>query len=171
MTMTPNILALDVHYEIQRAIAAAVGFCGWDALQSNSELVVVLDQVADYQPGEFYRRELPCLLALVDRLDALPDFLLIDGYVWLDGNQRPGLGAKLYEALDKQVPIIGVATTRFHAAVTIEVLRGTSRSPLFVTAVGVDTELAATWIQKMAGSHRIPTLLRQVDQLCRNYVS
>jgi deoxyribonuclease V len=123
--------------------------------------------VEPYQSGQFYRRELPCILAVLKSLPELAQVIIIDGYVWL-GDHRPGLGAHLYEALGQQVAVVGVAKTRFVRAEPVElVLRGRSRSPLYVTAVGMDLAEAASRIRTMHGSYRIPTLLKRVDQLSR----
>jgi deoxyribonuclease V len=65
-----------------------------------------------------------------------------------------------------KIPVVGVAKTKFHGAVPVEVLRG-SGSPLFVTAVGLTLPEAANCIRDMHGPYRIPTLLRRVDQLAR----
>ena len=93
--------------------------------------------------------------------------MIIDGYVWL-GGQRPGLGGHLHEVLGQQVAIIGVAKTQFAGAEPVElVLRGQSRTPLYVSAVGMDLATAASHIRAMHGPHRIPTLLKRVDQLSR----
>ena len=91
--------------------------------------------------------------------------IIIDGYVWLDANHRPGLGAILHEALGKRVPVVGVAKTVFGDALSwcIPVVRGVSRRPLFVTAAGINAEEAAKGVHTMHGLHRIPTLLKLVD--------
>ena len=47
------------------------------------------------------------------------------------------------------------------------VLRGRSAAPLYVTAVGLDVDDAATHVRRMHGDHRVPTLLRRLDHLCR----
>src|SRR5262249_3377341 len=124
---------------------------------------------APYLPGQFYRRELPCLLAvLAPRLDEVR-IVLVDGYVWLRDEHSPGLGAHLYEALGRRVAVIGVAKSCFQSAgVAKAVLRGGSKRPLFVTAAGLDLITAATCVRRMHGGYRIPTLLRRVDQCCRN---
>ena len=63
---------------------------------------------------------------------------------------------------------IGVAKTAYRGAAFAErVLRGTSQSPLFVTGVGIEASEAAALVAAMHGPHRIPTLLRRVDQLAR----
>ena len=121
-----------------------------------------------YEPGSFYKRELPILLALLQQLERRPPTIIVDGYVWLDGDHRPGLGAILYQELAEQSAIIGVAKTSFgDASWCIPVLRGESRRPLFVSAVGMDAEEAAKGVQAMHGRHRIPTVLQLVDREAR----
>jgi deoxyribonuclease V len=73
----------------------------------------------------------------------------------------------LHEALGGAVPVVGVAKTRFASAAAVDVVRGDSQKPLFVTAAGVDVEWAAEQVKRMHGPYRIPTLLKRVDQLCR----
>ncbi|MCB9920642.1 MAG: hypothetical protein H6822_00590 [Planctomycetaceae bacterium] len=64
--------------------------------------------------------------------------------------------------------IIGVAKTRFATATSeVEVFRGTSQRPLFVSAAGIDQHIAADSIRRMHGENRIPTLLKRVDTLSR----
>ena len=55
--------------------------------------------VAAYVPGQFYRRELPCLLAVFGLVRQPLEIILIDGYVWLDAQGMPGLGGHLFDAL------------------------------------------------------------------------
>lgn len=160
-----RIVALDVDYRDSAAMAAGVWFHGWAAESSECERVVAIRGVAEYQPGEFYRRELPCLLQLL--AEGPPaDVVIVDGYVWLREG-RPGLGAHLFEALGRRAKVIGVAKTRFVSAAAVPLLRGGSRSPLFVTAGGASAQEAAAWIAGMSGPYRLPTLLKQVDRLAR----
>jgi deoxyribonuclease V len=131
---------------------------------------VACHEIADYRPGEFYRRELPCLLGVLARGPA-PAVVVIDGYVWL-GPVRPGLGAHLYEALRRSAGVIGVAKTRFARATgAVPILRGRSRSPLYITAIGLDVAEAARWVSGMHGAYRLPTLLKRVDRLARTWAA
>ena len=57
-----NIACVDVDYRGNIAVAAGLWFCGWSAGTADRQEVAVIQGVAPYQPGEFYRRELPCLL-------------------------------------------------------------------------------------------------------------
>lgn len=160
------LICLDVDYRSDHAVAAAVAFNDWGDEYAVEEQTAMISPVEAYVPGQFYRRELPCLLAVLQKLTQPPRLVVVDSYVLLSGNS-PGLGAYLYEALNRQVPVIGVAKTRFHSAPATEILRGGSHSPLFVTAIGIDVKVAATSVQRMHGPYRIPTLLKRVDQLCR----
>ncbi len=163
------IACLDVHYRdtSASACAAAVTFLGWTDADVIDAKVVQVQDVEPYEPGQFYRRELPCLLAVLQTLPPV-DAVLIDGYVWLADESRPGLGAHLHQALGGKIPVIGAAKTKFHGAgQACEVLRGESRRPLYVTAAGMEVNLAAEHVRSMHGVYRIPTLVAWVDQLCR----
>jgi deoxyribonuclease V len=147
-------------------VAGAVWFRAWGASAAESEATATVRGVAEYRPGAFCRRELPCLLAAL-ALGPEPDVIIVDGYAWLGGG-RPGLGAALYEALGRRAAVVGVAKTRFAgAADAVPVLRGGSRSPLYVTAAGLDPAGAARRVAGMHGAHRMPTLLRRADRLAR----
>ena len=98
--------------------------------------------------------------------------IIIDGYVYLDRDGRPGLGARLYEALQGKVPVVGVAKTALRDDDwSIPVLRGVSKTPLRVTAIGMDQTEAAAHVRAMAGAYRIPEMLKQVDQMARDYAA
>jgi hypothetical protein len=53
-------------------VAACVCFGAWPDGISALESVVHIRDVAPYQSGQFYRRELPCILAVLDGLSELP---------------------------------------------------------------------------------------------------
>ena len=67
---------------------------------------------------------------------------IVDGYVWLGDESHPGLGGHLYAALDRKIQVVGVAKTHFVGAAPVNV-------------------------QAMHGAHRLLTLLKRVDALCR----
>lgn len=157
--------ALDVGYrEEVGSVTAGVCFHTWEAEESLWEALVRSTTVpAPYEPGSFYKRELPCLLLLIQQVPSV-DVLIIDGYV--DLQDRKGLGRYLYEATG--TPVVGVAKTVFHGhSGVVEVLRGESARPLFVSAAGVDLNQAASGVRAMSGPFRIPTLLKRVDALSR----
>jgi deoxyribonuclease V len=164
------IACVDVAYHATGATAACVLFRDWGDASPERELVVPIEQVEPYEPGQFYRRELPCLRAVLATVDEPLRAIVVDGYVWLGVAREPGLGAHLFAALGERVPVIGVAKTRYRGADSAhEIRRGESQAPLFVTAAGLDPAEAARRIAEMHGPYRIPTMLRKVDQLCRGH--
>lgn len=161
-------VALDVGYPNRGALAACVGFLDWTDAEPDLTLTAQIPEVEEYVPGQFYQRELPCLLAVLKKLEDTPDTIVIDGQVHLDDAEKPGLGMHLFEALNREVPVIGVAKSSFRGLTrAIEVYRGGSERPLFVTAAGMSDRDAADRIQQMRGEFRIPTLLKKVDQMSR----
>jgi deoxyribonuclease V len=157
---------LDVHYTSTGASVGCVLFSDWSDARPAREVREVVSVSAAYEPGSFYKRELPGLLHVLEPLRDQVELAIVDGYVWLDAHGRPGLGAHLHHALG--VPVIGVAKTAFQgSSFAIPVLRGTSKKPLHVTAVGIEVQAAARLIQAMHGEHRLPTLLKRADHLAR----
>ena len=159
---------VDVQYGEREARAACVLFTEWTDATPARELVTVVRDPAPYEPGALYKRELPCLLAVLAPVRASLEVVLVDGYVWLDAAGRKGLGAHLHEALDGRVPVIGVAKTAFKGSdFAVAVTRGASAKPLYVTAAGIDARVAAEKVRGLHGSFRLPTLLQRVDRLAR----
>ena len=158
--------AVDVHYPPSGGARAALVGASDAAFSSiTCQKTVFVAEAAAYQPGSFYKRELPPLRAVLAGLDDV-GLLVIDGYVDLDPAGRPGLGAHVHEEFG--IPVIGVAKTRFASAThAVPVLRGTAARPLYVTAAGIPAADAAELIRAMAGKFRFPDALRRVDALAR----
>ena len=163
------LVCLDVDYRDEVAVAACVGFGAWASDIVLYECARETGRPEEYEPGQFYRRELPCLLEVLSTLPKQPAVIIIDGYVWLGAGRKKGLGAHLFDSIDGQTPVVGVAKNRFHSAVdAVEVRRGSSERPLYVTSTGMTVEDAAAGVESMAGPHRIPAMLKRVDRLCRD---
>ena len=162
--------ALDVHYQNDKARAVCILFRDW---KDNSVHVVYSKEIAAvqaYEPGAFYKRELPCLLQVLTDVEIKNlEVVIIDGYVYLDDKKTFGLGGYLYEAVHQQVPVIGVAKTRFYNNTknVVELKRGSSKNPLYITAIGIEVQKAAENIGSMAGTYRVPDLLKQLDRITR----
>ncbi|MGD0560075.1 MAG: endonuclease V [Streptosporangiaceae bacterium] len=158
--------AVDVYYPSDGDARAALVLAK-DATFSTVESTATASGpvAAEYQSGEFYRRELPALRPLLASITEI-ELLIVDGYVDLDPDGRPGLGAYVHDEFG--MPVIGVAKSLFRTAThAIPVLRGTSNRPLFVTAAGVPLPDAAQLVLQMNGDYRIPEALRLVDALTR----
>lgn len=160
------ILAVDVYYGDFGARAVGLIFPLWTSEKPAGIIIQLIPQVEAYEPGAFYKRELPCILQVLKQTDLKQlAYIIIDGYVILDDAGTYGLGGYLFEALERKTPVIGVAKTRFLRNTRLHkaVLRGQSNNPLFVTALGVDLEEAAGFIRQMSGPNRMPDLLKQLD--------
>ncbi|WP_163542303.1 endonuclease V [Occultella kanbiaonis] len=158
--------AVDVQYDGIGATAALVVCCELTFSTVVSEHVVDLSRAAPYEPGALFKRELPCIRAVL-ALGPPLELLVIDGYATLDPEGRPGLGAHAADAFG--IPVIGVAKTPFRTAThAFQISRGAASRPLYVTAAGgLDVAEAARIVSAMAGPHRIPAALARVDRLAR----
>lgn len=161
------IVAIDVSYdEDESAVAAAVVFKKYPDTGPVARYTARINKFGKYVPGQFFRRELPCLLAVLAEVNEKLDTIIIDGYVML--GQKPGLGYHLWEKLYRKVAVIGVAKTLLVNANPIKIHRGKSNRPLYITSIGMNPVAAAEYVSKMYGSYRIPELLKQADNLARN---
>jgi deoxyribonuclease V len=167
------IAVLDAAYSEKASAVACVMIEAWKSSRPLDEFALRRGAQKAYAPGEFYRRELPLLLAGLGKIADQPAVVVIDGYVWLDARGRRGLGACLFEELGQASAVVGVAKTRLAGAEGFAecVMRGKGSSPLYVTAAGMEADEAATHIREMHGEHRLPTHLAMADRLARNALS
>jgi len=165
------ILAFDTYYFDGKAKTVCVEFQEWNQSTDFKIHTEIIDNVAEYIPGEFYKRELPCILSLLNQMDLKKvEAIVVDGFVYLDDEKKYGLGGHLYEKLNQEIPIIGVAKTNFASIEKNKraLFRGDSQKPLYVTAIGIELEDAFQKIESMAGEFRMPTLLKEMDRLTKD---
>jgi hypothetical protein len=75
------LIALDVAYRESQGYAVAVAFPDWASDTVSAVHTATIEQVPAYEPGAFYRRELPCLLAVLAQVATARGELL--GGRWL----------------------------------------------------------------------------------------
>lgn len=186
-------IAIDTYYYSDtEAKTVGVIFENWDDSEPLEIKEAWSHEFGPYIPGEFYKRELPCMLDLLLTIPDLKDFdaIIIDGLAHLpmtdDRKVAEGLGIHLENELERRgiidrttdyginhVGIIGVAKSRFSAADKdpgiSKLYRGTAKTPLYIdtTWFGYSSASAAECIKSMHGEHRIPTLLKLVDTLTK----
>lgn len=163
------ILAIDVHYRQDFAKAVGVLF-NWDDEQPQEIINTIIENAEEYIPGQFYKRELPSILKIIEKVNSSTlDVIIIDGHVYIDDQENYGLGAHLYYNLNEKIPVIGVAKTSFHTNhKTIGIIyRGESRKPLYVSTIGIDKSFAIEQIRNMKGKYRIPSILKQLDTITK----
>ncbi len=165
------ILAFDTYYFDNKAKTVCLSFEDWNIEYNYNVFTEIIYDVEEYVSGEFYKRELPCILSLLSKIELEKiTAIIIDGFVFLNDENKFGLGAYLYEKLDKKIPIIGVAKKDFATIQNnrLELYRGKSKNPLFITSVGIDLVQASQKIREMNGEYRIPTLLKKLDRLTKD---
>lgn len=87
------IIAVDVYYEENQAKSAGVIFQDWEDATPLDIIVSYTDNPQAYEPGSFYKRELPCIQELLKLTDMSQiHTIVVDGYVYLDQEGKPGLG-------------------------------------------------------------------------------
>ena len=158
------ILAFDTFYFENKAKTVCLKF---DYTEKNlTTYSEIIENCNEYIPGEFYRRELPCIISLLKQINTKDvNLIIVDGFVYLDDNFKMGLGAHLFKSLQNKIPIIGVAKTNFATIeeLKISVFRGKSKKPLYVSSIGIGLKEAAKMIEDMDGEYRIPNLLKTLD--------
>lgn len=169
------IYAFDTFYHDHSALTVCIGFENWQSKDLSFCCTKTRQMTADYVSGQFYKRELPCILDFMDKevRTEEQDLIIVDGYVFLDDEGKLGLGGHLFHALGCKTPVIGVAKTNFLTLLNLkkEVLRGQSAKPLYITAIGVDLSVASAGVSQMTGNFRIPDLLKKLDMLTKSAVT
>ncbi|MEV0426599.1 deoxyribonuclease V [Micromonospora sp. NPDC050495] len=185
-TAPTTVAGLDVAYaERGDRLAAAVTVLDAGTLAVVDEAVSVGRPAFGYVPGLFAFRELPALLAALDRLTVRPELLVCDGH-GLAHPRRFGLACHL--GLVTGLPAIGVAKTplvgewappgpergawsalRDGGEVVGRVLRTRDGvKPVFVS-VGhrMSLDNAADRVLALCPRYRLPETTRTADRLCR----
>lgn len=165
------IYCFDTYYFDDKAQTSCIGISDWSSDAVDFECNETIEGVPAYESGAFYKRELPCLTSILEKIELNPqqDIIVIDGFVVLDDSGKPGLGGYLFDFLESRIPVIGVAKNNFFTINDLkrEVYRGESEKPLYVTSKGIDLDAACSHIKQMHGDFRIPTILKLVDSYCR----
>jgi len=177
------ILALDSYYKADICNTSLVVFKYLDSDKPLYTDTIYTKVTSDYIPGEFYKRELPGIIKILEKLkneklDIWNDitFIITDSFITLknDDNEWDGLGAYLDKYLKsngENKTIWGVAKSNFGRCYEISkaTFRGKSSKPLYVQVTNNCIKLAVWAVQKMHGEYRIPTMLKLVDQLSRKF--
>ena len=71
------VLSFDVHYRNNKAKVVGILF-EWDDISSRQIIIEFVDNVDEYISGEFYKRELPCLIKIIEKNSIARIFPRID---------------------------------------------------------------------------------------------
>lgn len=180
-----TVAGLDVGYaSSDDRIAAAVVVLDASTLETLDEAVVLGTSDFPYVPGLFAFREMPSLLAALDRLTVSPDLLVCDGQ-GVAHPRRFGLACHLGVLTD--LPSVGVAKTPMGRFDAPEHRRGATTDllmdgevvgralrtqdgvkPVFVS-VGhkLDLDRACAEVLRLCTDFRLPETTRRADSLGR----
>ena len=162
-------LLVAVQVDGEQANAAAVAFDAWDAPEATKTYFTHVAQVGKAVRGELDLRELPCVMQLLAEHKLEPELVLIEGFVYLDADDTPGLGQRLFEALGGKVPVVGLSKKSLpELSSQFEVMREDETPPLIVTSVGLDIGAAKVRVRSMHGRKRVPTLMKLAARLAKN---
>jgi len=168
------ILAFDTYYNDENAKTVCLVFNNWTDSEPTNIYEEILNGIEKYEPGSFYKRELPCILSLLKKVEIeIKNItaIIVDGFVLLDDDNKLGLGGYLYEQLNSKTAVIGVAKSGFYQNKknVKELLRGESKKPLFISAMGIELNSAFEHIKSMYGIYRMPRLLQILDSKTKEY--
>lgn len=165
-------VAFDVHYYDNFAIVGFVLFENELSSEPYKTGQIRCDSVEPYISGQFYKRELPCLLKAVEEIKEQINLIYIDANVWLDDDKK-GLGKYLFDSINHTIPVIGVSKSCFNKETELirPVHRQSSKNPLYVSSVGIELENACEKVKMMNGDFRLPKMIKLADSVCRNIIT
>ena len=90
-------LIIDVNYGADEALAAGIIFNNWNDAEPSCVITAVITKIEPYEPGMFYKRELPCVQKILNLVSEINPpinlkYIIVDGYVWL-GINKPGMAS------------------------------------------------------------------------------
>lgn len=170
-------LAVDTYYYSDTlALTVGVLFNRWTDDEPAEIISSICTEFSSYIPGEFYKRELPCVLGLLEKVDMDKiETIIVDGFLRLrfnDSTEKDGLGKKLFDSLNMPgLKVIGLAKSDFCRTdeISASLLRGSAVNPLWVQGIGLPDNVAAENIKMMSGKSRIPKLLKILDKETKKY--
>jgi len=163
------IIDADYNEEMRKAHVAGI-LCSSPLDDSGTRTVTaIVHNIEEYCPGQFYRRELKCVDAILSQLDlAEIELVIVDGFADF-GTEDRSLGTYVFD--NYHIPVIGIAKNPYAPCkvANTEVCRGTSARPLFVTAKGMPHAEAKKIVRHMAGDNRLPILVKIADKCARDW--
>jgi deoxyribonuclease V len=149
--------------------AAGVAFEDWGDAEAARTVAARVPAGPKPARGEPDVRALPALLQLLQDHRLQPDAIVVDDAVHLDPQDTPGLGRRLFDALDGKVPVIGASKAAMAGGTPaqFEVHREDEAAPLTVTCAGIDLGAAKARVRAMHGRKRVPTLLKLAARLAK----
>ena len=163
------IIDADYDEELKKGHAAGVVAEKITDEKATGIVTAIVDNIGEYIPGQFYKRELKIAEAVISQLRIQDiELIVVDGYAD-SGTEEHALGTFVYEKYN--IPVIGIAKNKYPRCTIpdTEVYRGESKKPLYVTSKGISHEEAKKYVEEMAGEYRLPFLVKYADKAARDW--
>lgn len=178
------ILITDVCYDEQNNSAhiGGITFSDWTSDDVIDKFEIDKTGIdAEYIPGEFYKREMPCLIKLWNSIpeDVKKNIstVIVDGFydIW---DCRPGMGHHFKDWLSENgysnIEVVGIAKTKCRETnkFTLPVYRTKEskeskwRGAIWVNGSNKNEDYVKR-VMSMAGKFRIPSIVKKVDHVSR----
>lgn len=100
-------IAIDAYYKETCAKVVGVIFQEFSDEKPLDIISIEINNLEEYESGQFYKRELPGILKLLEKINQNEfDTILLDSHTWLwekdSKAPKPGLGAHLYGWLENK---------------------------------------------------------------------
>ena len=175
-------LAIDSYYYSETdCYTVGFVFSHWNSKRPDYILESTVTEFSPYIPGEFYKRELPGILSIVQKVNLREfDTIILDGFTNLidnSGDFIPGLGERLESeiTIHNNLSIIGVAKTLFGKSdlYSYPLYRGSAKNPLWISITSgssIDLNTAYNRINSMYGDNKLPDILKQLDKYTKRFI-
>lgn len=165
------VVVIDADYNEETRQGHVAGIVAKDILAEKEEYIItsIVSNIGDYIPGQFYKRELQSVESIISKMDKKDiEMIVIDGYAD-SGTKEHALGTFVYE--EYNIPVIGIGKNKYDRCIleNLEVYRGESNKPLYVTSKGIDNEKAKELVKHMAGDFRLPYFVKYADNRARDW--
>ncbi len=115
------IYAFDTYYYDNFAKTVCIAFENWNSEKETAVYSEKISITADYESGAFYKRELPCILHLLKKMNLNEgDVIIVDGYVSLNSDGKLGLGGYLFKELYESIPLSELQKINFRKKISTE---------------------------------------------------
>lgn len=165
------VVIIDADYNEETRMGHVAGVVADNILAEKEEciLTAIVHDIEDYIPGQFYRRELQSVEAIIKQMNLSEiDLIVVDGYAD-SGTEEHALGTFVFDKY--HIPVIGIGKNKYERCIldNLEVYRGESQKPLFVTSKGMDNEKAKELVKNMSGKYRFPYFVKFADNRARDW--